>query len=58
MLNLGDSLCSIIAVVAAVAYDLILTSKWQLGFRVTNGNVGVLSLCVINILISQCFNQS
>lgn len=30
-----------------VGHSLILTFRWQLGFSVTNGNLGVLSLRVI-----------
>lgn len=42
--NVNNSLCSVIAVVLVIGRALILTFKWQLGFSITNGNLGVLSL--------------
>lgn len=38
----NNYLRSIIAVVLATGHSLVLTFKWQLGFSVTKGNLGVL----------------
>lgn len=46
--ELGSSWSSFIAVVAAGCHGLILSSRSQLRFTVRKGNVGFLSLCVIN----------